>query len=95
MFTPTWLVEKQNGYVESKLDSFSLEKYVDIRWLEVTSGEAPYMVTRNDTVTGEEIPLSERVGFADRKLQWNSREVSDELTFDELVEHAYHEFVWL
>ncbi|MDS8133013.1 restriction endonuclease, partial [Streptococcus pneumoniae] len=69
VFTPTWLVAKQNGYVESKLGSLSLEEYVDLRWLEVTCGEAPYMVTRYDTVTGEEIPLSERVGFVDRKLQ--------------------------
>lgn len=90
VFTPTWLVAKQNGYVESKLGSLSLEEYVDLRWLEVTCGEAPYMVTRYDTVTGEEIPLSERVGFVDRKLQRISREVSDEVTFYELVKDAYH-----
>lgn len=90
VFTPTWLVAKQNGYVESKLSSLSLEEYVDLRWLEVTCGEAPYMVTRYDTVTGEEIPLSERVGFVDRKLQRISREVSDEVTFYKLVKDAYH-----
>lgn len=90
VFTPTWLVAKQNGYVEPELGSLSLEEYVDLRWLEVTCGEAPYMVTRYDTVTGEEIPLSERVGFVDRKLQRISREVSDEVTFYELVKDAYH-----
>ena len=89
VFTPTWLVEKQNGYVESELELLSLEEYVDLRWLEITCGEAPYMVTRYDTVTGEEIPLSERVGFVDRKLQRISREVSDEATFYELVKKAY------
>ena len=89
VFTPTWLVAKQNGYVESELGSLSLEEYVDLRWLEITCGEAPYMVTRYDTVTGEEIPLSERVGFVDRKLQRISREVSDEVTFYELVKKAY------
>ncbi|WP_447383420.1 Eco57I restriction-modification methylase domain-containing protein [Streptococcus pseudopneumoniae] len=89
VFTPTWLVAKQNGYVESELGSLSLEEYVDLRWLEVTCGEAPYMVTRYDTVTGEEILLSERVGFVDRKLQRISREVSDEATFYELVKKAY------
>ena len=89
VFTPTWLVAKQNGYVESELGSLSLEEYVDLRWLEITCGEAPYMVTRYDTVTGEEIPLSERVGFVDRKLQRISREVSDEATFYELVKKAY------
>ncbi|WP_172928504.1 Eco57I restriction-modification methylase domain-containing protein [Streptococcus sp. k-378] len=89
VFTPTWLVAKQNGYVESELGSLSLEEYVDLRWLEITCGEAPYMVTRYDTVTGKEIPLSERVGFVDRKLQRISREVSDEVTFYEFVKKAY------
>ena len=89
VFTPTWLVEKQNGYVEAELESLDLEDYIQLRWLEITCGEAPYMVTRYDTVTGEEIPLSERVGFVDGKLQRISREVSDEATFYELVKKAY------
>lgn len=89
VFTPTWLVEKQNGYVETELEALDLEDYIHVRWLEITCGEAPYMVTRYDTVTGEEIPLSERVGFLDRKFQRISREVSDEATFYELVKKAY------
>lgn len=89
VFTPTWLVKKQNGYVEAELEALDLEDYIQLRWLEITCGEAPYMVTRYDTVTGEEIPLSERVGFVDRKLQRISREVSDEATFYELVKKAY------
>ena len=89
VFTPTWLVEMQNGYVEAELETLNLEDYIQLCWLEITCGEAPYMVTRYDTVTGEEIPLSERVGFVDRKLQRISREVSDEATFYELVKKAY------
>lgn len=89
VFTPTWLVEKQNGYMEAELEDLDLEDYIQLRWLEITCGEAPYMVTRYDTVTGEEIPLSERVGFVDRKLQRISREVSDEVTFFELVKKAF------
>jgi len=89
VFTPTWLVAKQNGYVEAELETLNLEDYIQVRWLEITCGEAPYMVTRYDTVTGEEIPLSERVGFVDRKLQRISREVSDEVTFYELLKKAY------
>ena len=89
VFTPTWLVEKQNGYIEAELEALDLEDYIQVRWLEITCGEAPYMVTRYDTVTGEEIPLSERVGFVDRKLQRISREVSDKATFYELVKDAY------
>ena len=89
VFTPTWLVEKQNGYVEAELEDLDLEDYIQVRWLEITCGEAPYMVTRYDTVTGKEIPLSERVGFVDRKLQRISREVSGEAAFYELVKEAY------
>ena len=89
VFTPTWLVEKQNGYVEAELEALDLEDYIQLRWLEITCGEAPYMVTRYDAVTGEEIPLAERVGFVDRKLQRISREVSDEATFYDLVKKAY------
>ena len=89
VFTPTWLVEKQNGYVEAELEALDLEGYIQACWLEITCGEAPYMVTRYDTVTGEEIPLAERVGFVDRKLKRISREVSDEATFYDLVKEAY------
>ena len=89
VFTPNWLVKQQNGYVEAELESLDLEDYIQVRWLEITCGEAPYMVTCYDTVTGEEIPLAERVGFVDRKLQRISREVSDEVTFYELVKKAY------
>ena len=37
--------------------------------LEITCGEAPYLVSRYDTVTGDEIPLRERIGMLDRKLR--------------------------
>ncbi len=80
-FTPTWLVEKQNGYVEAELESLDLEDYIQLRWLEITCGEAPYMVTRYDTVTVGNIIWAS--WFVDRKLQRISREV--QTTFYELV----------
>ncbi|MBS4762374.1 Eco57I restriction-modification methylase domain-containing protein [Carnobacteriaceae bacterium zg-ZUI252] len=89
VFTPTWLVKLQNGYMEDELAGKSLEEYVDTRWLEITCGEAPYMVNRYDAVTGEEIPLKDRVGFLDWKLQRISREVSDEVAFFKLAMRAY------
>ena len=45
------------------------KKYVDAKRLEITCGEAPYLVSRYDTVTGEPIPVPERIGFLDRKLR--------------------------
>lgn len=43
--------------------------YVEARRLEITCGEAPFVCSRYDTVTGDELPVSERVGFLDRKLR--------------------------
>ena len=43
--------------------------YVDSKRLEISCGEAPYLVRRYDTVSGEEIPLQERIGLLDRKLR--------------------------
>lgn len=45
------------------------EKYVDARRLEVSCGEAPYLVSRYDTVTGKFIPVMDRIGLLDRKLR--------------------------
>ncbi|MVX59698.1 restriction endonuclease [Streptococcus danieliae] len=89
VFTPAWLVKLQNDVIEAEISGLQLEDYVDIRWLELTCGEAPYMVSRYDAVTGEEIDLFNRVGFVDRKLQRISQEVSDEGTFFKLAVRAY------
>lgn len=43
--------------------------YVREPRLEITCGEAPYLVSRYDTVTGQFIPLAERIGLLDRKLR--------------------------
>lgn len=43
--------------------------YVNENHLEITCGEAPYLVSRYDTVTGEPIPVERRIGFLDRKLR--------------------------
>ena len=43
--------------------------YVEAPKLEVTCGEAPFVCSRYDTVTGAGLPVAERVGFLDRKLR--------------------------
>lgn len=43
--------------------------YVRDTRLEITCGEAPYLASRYDTVTGEYIPLERRIGIIDRKLR--------------------------
>lgn len=47
----------------------SWKKYVDSMRLEITCGEAPYLVSRYDTTTGESIPVKDRIGILDRKLR--------------------------
>ena len=43
--------------------------YVRDTRLEITCGEAPYIVSRYDTTTGAVVPLSDRIGLLDRKLR--------------------------
>jgi hypothetical protein len=46
------------------------KRYVDSRRLEITCGEAPYLVSRYDSATGARIlPLKKRIGLLDRKLR--------------------------
>lgn len=43
--------------------------YVRSNRLEITCGEAPYLVSRYDTVTGKPIGINNRIGLLDRKLR--------------------------
>lgn len=43
--------------------------YVQSMRLEISCGEAPYLVSRYDTTTGDIIPIQERIGLLDRKLR--------------------------
>ena len=45
------------------------EKYVDAKRVEISCGEAPYLVSRYDSVTGIELTLQQRIGLLDRKLR--------------------------
>ena len=89
VFTSTWLVEKQRDFVDQELQDLSLEEFVDLRWLEITCGEAPYIVSRYDTVTGEFLPVEKRVGFLDKKLQRISNEITNKEEWLNWVRHAY------
>lgn len=45
------------------------QDYVHSTRLEITCGEAPYLVSRYDTTTGVLIPIEQRIGMLDRKLR--------------------------
>lgn len=78
VFTPTWLVKQQIDAVDQDFQDLDLEAYLNLKWLEITCGEAPYMVSRYETVTGQALDLEERVGFLDRKLHRLSQQVHEE-----------------
>ena len=45
------------------------QQYAESMRLETACGEAPYLVSRYDTTTGESIPVKDRIGQLDRKLR--------------------------
>ncbi|MCD8205044.1 MAG: Eco57I restriction-modification methylase domain-containing protein [Clostridia bacterium] len=53
------------------------QDYVVSRRMELTCGEAPYLVTRYDVSTGDTIPMSERTGVLDRKLAVVGKFIND------------------
>lgn len=69
-------IERENGWISTSEpvafpDSAgrTWKHYVDERRIEITCGEAPYLVSRYDSTTGKAIPVEERIGLLDRKLR--------------------------
>lgn len=71
--------------------------YVNDLRLEITCGEAPYIVSRYDATTGEFISVENRVGLLDRKLRVvceNTDSVEDWLEWAENAYKAIYGFEW-
>ena len=72
----TWTINKEKVIFPEKKN---WKKYVDSRRLEITCGEAPYLVSRYDAATGELIlPPLRRIGILDRKLRIVNENASDD-----------------
>lgn len=76
VFTPLGIIKKMNGQLDEasgfkKITEKNWQEFVKATRLEITCGEAPFIVTRyNPTAeTGRLIILANRVGFLDRKLR--------------------------
>lgn len=85
--------ETENGWVSIKEKiEFSTEAgkewtdYVELDRMEVSCGEAPYITSRYDTVSGDYIEVPDRIGLLDRKLRVISENTSSE---DEWLKWAY------
>ena len=65
------------------------KKYVDERRLEITCGEAPYLVSRYDTVSGKSINLFDRIGLLDRKMRVVHENTNNEYEWLKWSERAF------
>lgn len=65
------------------------QKYIDSKRLEITCGEAPYIVSRYDAATGEMIGIKKRIGILDRKLRVVNENTETETDWMKWVIRAY------
>lgn len=71
VFTPLSIVKQMNEACDTKrVSKNNWQEYVALLKLEITCGEAPYIVSRYDPVSDKQalLPLNQRVGFLDKKL---------------------------
>lgn len=81
-----WIITEGNiEFPEGK----SWKDYVDSKRLEITCGEAPYLVSRYDAATGEIIPIEKRIGILDRKLRIINENVITQQTWTKWVFRAF------
>ena len=65
-----WISTKEKILFSTDIESHKTwQDYVKLSRLEITCGEAPYLVSRYDTVTGKNIKLLDRIGLLDRKMR--------------------------
>ena len=83
-----WRTNKRKVTFSKKLGKTWQEYVSDIR-MEITCGEAPYLVSRYDVVKGEIIPVMDRIGILDRKLRIINENVDNEEEWLEQAEIAY------
>ena len=72
-----WIVNK-NKVVFPDTKKKTWQDYVKANRLEISCGEAPYLASRYDAVTGDYIPVAERIGLLDRKLRVVSENTDNE-----------------
>ena len=71
VFTPLSIVKQMNDACDKmRITKNNWQEYVSLLKLEITCGEAPYIVSRYDPVSNKQklLPLKKRVGFLDKKL---------------------------
>lgn len=89
VFTPSWVIKLQVDAALKDMEELSLVDFIKTKWLEITCGEAPYMVNRYDMETGEVIPLKKRSGFIDVKFTKLNQEIETEEEWMKLAVEIY------
>lgn len=89
VFTPVWIVKKQNSIINQDYRKDTIEQYAKRKWLEIACGEAPYIATRYNMDTGNIVPIKKRTGFIDYKLSRINNEIDNKTIWQSLVELAY------
>lgn len=95
VFTPREIVDDMNKQVDWACGHWPVttenwRDYVLEKRLEITCGEAPFIVGRYNAANGKKVlKLSERVGFLDRKLQTISKYAKDKNEWLEWVFKAF------
>jgi len=84
----SWLsIQKKIEYAEEEGKDWKC--YVDARRIEISCGEAPYLVSRYDTISGDTINLENRIGLLDRKIRVVNENVSTEENWLKWIERAF------
>lgn len=82
----TWIVNKEKiKFPKNK----SWQDYIKSNRMEISCGEAPYLVSRYDTVTGKWIDVNDRIGILDRKIRVINENTEGENEWLKWVHHAY------
>lgn len=84
VFTPLSIVEQMNDACDSiKVTEYNWQEYVALLKLEITCGEAPFIVSRYNPVADrkELLKISNRVGFLDKKLKIVSKYCDNEVVW--------------
>ncbi len=73
------------------------QDYVELLRLEISCGEAPYLTSRYDTITGTIININDRIGLLDRKfriINENVEEYGEWIKWAKLAMKSVYGFDW-
>jgi len=100
VFTPLRIVKQMNDACDTqKITKNNWQAYVALLKLEITCGEAPYIVSRYDPVSDiqELVTLAKRVGFLDYKLRVVSKycdTVEDWIKWTKIAFQSSYGYEW-